>query len=141
MEGQENENGPLNPIDENGQSGNSTTMNDVENNEGAEMKEKLESEEKPLNITNIEEAKKETSDLIVFGNGDAWKLLGKASSKKQGWMKSTKAMQIDGLGCIVQVTTQNYDNVAEAVVFVPGVKIANDKNEAGEIIGRHLVKF
>ena len=38
-------------------------------------------------------------------------------------MKSTKAMEIDGVGCVVQVTTQQGDNVAEAITFVPGVRI------------------
>lgn len=71
------------------------------------------------------------SDLNIFGNGDMFKLLSKASSKKEGWMKSTKAMFINGVGCIVQVTTQQGNNVAEAVCFVPGVCIGEEADEAG----------
>ena len=66
------------------------------------------------------------SDLVVFGSGDLFKLISKASSKGEGWMKSTKAMQIDGVGVVVQVTTQQGDNVAEALTFVPCVKIIGD---------------
>lgn len=63
------------------------------------------------------------SDVKVFGDPDRWVLLCKASSESQGWMKSTKAMQIFGVGCLVQVTTQQGDNVAEAITFVPGVSV------------------
>jgi len=38
-------------------------------------------------------------------------------------MKSTKAMEIAGVGCVVQVTTQQGDNVAEALTFIPAAKI------------------
>ena len=84
--------------------------------------------EKTLDNQNIEQVKKQVSDVKVFGNGDLFKLISKASSKEQGWMKSTKAMEIEGVGCIVQVTTQQGDNVAEALTFVPDVAIWTDKN-------------
>lgn len=84
-------------------------------------------EEKTLNNLDVNGAHKQVSDLEVVGNGDAFALLLKASSKKQGWMKSTKAMQVPG-GALVQVTTQqrNPDGsyaVAEALTFVPGAKV------------------
>lgn len=87
---------------------------------------------KSLHNTDINRTKDNVSDLQVFGNGDMFKLLSKASSEKEGWMKSTKAMQIDGIGCVVQVTTQqrNPDGsyvVAEALTFVPGVMIKDRK--------------
>ena len=49
---------------------------------------------------------------------------------KEGWMKSTKAMET-GDGCVVQVTTQqrNPDGsyaIAEALVFVPDTEICID---------------
>lgn len=80
---------------------------------------------KQLNNTNIEDVKRTTSDVEVFGNGDLFQLISKASSKSQGWMKSTKAMDT-GTGCVVQVTTEltNPDGskaVAEALTFVPYV--------------------
>jgi hypothetical protein len=95
---------------------------------------KLEDYNKTLNVTNIEDAKSKVSDIEVVGNGDMFKLLCKASSKRQNWMKSTKACQINGLGCIVQVTTQQGDNIAEAITFVPDVIIVNDKNGGSQLI-------
>jgi hypothetical protein len=87
-------------------------------------------EEKDLEISCVKEAKKNIDDLKVFGDGDMFKLLCKASSEKQGWMKSTKGFDT-GVGVVVQVTTQqkNPDGsyvVAEALTFVPGVAIAGD---------------
>ena len=75
------------------------------------------------------------SDLAVVGNGDMFKLLCKASSQKEGWMKSTKAMEIPNIGCLVQVTTQQGNNVAEALAFVPGVRIVEDTNNGRKIMG------
>jgi len=88
--------------------------------------------EKTLDITEVKGAKANISDLKVFGNGDLFQLICKASSNEQGWMKSTKAMQTPH-GCVVQVTTQqkNIDltySVAEALTFVPGVFIKVDEN-------------
>ena len=85
-------------------------------------------EKKSLDVLNINGAQKNISDLKVFGNGDLFVLICKASSKSQGWMKSTKAMEIPCVGCVIQVTTQQGDNVAEALTFVPYVKIAIDDN-------------
>ena len=79
---------------------------------------------KTLHNSTVSGAKKNVSDLITFGDGDTFKLICKASSKEEGWMKSTKAMEVVGVGCVIQVTTQQGDNIAEALTFVPGVKIA-----------------
>lgn len=127
--------------------------------------------EKTLHNTTADGAKKNVSDLVIWGNGDMFKLLCKASSKKEGWMKSTKAMEIEGVGCVVQVTTQQKQEVgfsphkkdeagklellnemsqldmtreasqyvvAEAVTFVPGVKI-EETEEDGNVVSRKLV--
>jgi len=83
---------------------------------------------KTLNNSDVNGARKQVKDLQTFGNGDLFILLSKASSKNEGWMKSTKAMPIPGIGCIVQVTTQQNDNVAEALCFVPGVRIMEDSS-------------
>ena len=79
--------------------------------------------DKTLDNSTVSHAKKNVSDLVVYGNGDAWQLICKASSKSEGWMKSTKAMQVSAMGCLVQVTTQQGDNVAEALTWVPGAMI------------------
>jgi len=88
--------------------------------------------EKDLNITAVRGAKANISDLQVFGDGDTFTLLCKASSQEQGWMKSTKVANVPG-GCIVQVTTQqrNPDGsyaVAEALTFVPNVHMDKESN-------------
>lgn len=93
--------------------------------------------EKTLHNSDISGARQNVHDIKVFGNGDLFQLLAKASSEREGWMKSTKAMWV-GNGCVVQVTTQqrNIDGtyaIAEALTFVPGVVIVGD-----EIDGRRL---
>jgi hypothetical protein len=88
--------------------------------------------EKTLDNINIEDVKQKVSDVKVFGNGDLFVLIAKASSESQGWMKSTKVMETP-VGCVVQVTTQQKNpdgtySVAEALTFVPGVCIRLDAN-------------
>lgn len=95
---------------------------------------------KTLHNSDISGARKNVKDIKVFGNGDMFRLLCKASSDNEGWMKSSKAMEIPGYGCVLQVTTQqrNEDGsytVAEAVCSIPGVVIADDVNN-----GRKLVR-
>ena len=94
---------------------------------------------KTLHNSDVSGARKNVSDLNIFGDGNTFKLLCKASSQSEDWMKSTKAMEIANVGCVVQVTTQQGNQVAEALTFVPNVKIelidGDDKN------GRRLVKF
>jgi hypothetical protein len=80
------------------------------------------SEEKTLNATDTADTKAKVSDVEVAGNPDVWRLICKASSKAQGWMKSTKAMEVLG-GVVIQVSTQQGSNVAEALVYVPGAML------------------
>ncbi len=82
--------------------------------------------DKTLHNSDVSGARKNVSDIQFFGNVDMFQLLCKASSKKEGWLKSTKAMEISGVGCVVQVTTQQGDQVAEALTFVPDVHIEED---------------
>ena len=93
--------------------------------------------DKTLHNSTVSHAKKNVSDLVVFGDGDTWQLLCKASSNTEAWMKSTKAMEVPGVGCLVQVTTQQNDYVAEAVTWVPGVRIDVIDGDAKN--GRQLV--
>ena len=90
---------------------------------------------KTLHNSDISKARENVTDINVFGDGDLFKLISKASSKEEDWMKSTKAMQIDGVGCIVQVSTQQGNNVAEALVFVPNITIE------GEAPNRRLISY
>ncbi len=89
--------------------------------------------EKTLHNTDINRAHDNVFDLEIFGEVDKWRLLCKASSEGEGWMKSTKAMDCYA-GCLVQVTTQqrNPDGsyaIAEALSFVPGVSIYSSKKD------------
>lgn len=79
---------------------------------------------KTLDVTNGEDAKTKIKDIVFFGNPDTWQLISKASSKEEGWMKSTKAMEIEQVGVVIQVSTQQGCSVAEALTFIPGAKIA-----------------
>jgi hypothetical protein len=86
---------------------------------------------KTLKNSDISGAKKNVKDIQVVGVGDLFRLISKAYSEKEGWMKSTKAMEVKDLGCLVQVTTQqrNPDGsyaVAEALAFVPEAKVVRD---------------
>lgn len=86
--------------------------------------------EKDLNITEFRGAKANIPDIKVYGDGDTFALLCKASSQEQGWMKSTKVCNLPN-GCLVQVSTQQKHpdgsySVAEALTFVPDVNM--DKN-------------
>ncbi len=87
---------------------------------------------KDLGITEVRGARANISDLVVYGDGDTFALLCKASSKEQGWMKSTKVCNLPD-GCLVQVTTQQENSdgsyaVAEALTYVPGVNMDKDAN-------------
>ena len=94
---------------------------------------------KSLGNTDSNEVKKNVSDLVVWGDGDTFKLICKASSVEENWMKSTKAMEVPYLGCVIQVTTQQGDNVAEALQYVPGVKIQETKDDEGNVVSRAIV--
>lgn len=82
-------------------------------------------ETKTLDVENTTDAKEKINDIVIKGNPDIFQLVYKASSKSQGWMKSTKACNVWG-GCIIQVSTQqrNPDGtyaVSEAVTFAPHI--------------------
>lgn len=96
---------------------------------------------KSLANTDINEASKNVKDIQFFGNGDTFRLISKASSQNEGWMKSTKAMQIEGVGCVIQVTTQQGENVAEALTFVPGVRISEKVGDDGRVYFREIVRM
>ena len=96
---------------------------------------------KSLGNTDQNTCRSNVKDVVMFGE-DLFKLLSKASSEAEGWMKSTKAMQTP-MGCVVQVTTQQVSadgshTVAEALTFVPGATIEETKDAQGDIIGRTL---
>lgn len=104
---------------------------------------------KTLHNSDVSGTKTNVKDVVIVGNGDSFQLLCKASSEVEGWMKSTKAMDISngnsfgtGYGCLVQVTTQQQNpdgsySVAEALTFVPDVVIVKDINNGRKLISSH----
>jgi len=104
----------------------------------------IEKKSKTYGNTCANGTKKNVKDVKFWGNGDLFELISKASSESEGWMKSTKAMEIPGVGVVVQVTTQQGDNVAEALTFVPGAKIdrelETDENGKKTVVSRRIIK-
>ena len=58
----------------------------------------------------------------MVGDPNAWKVISKASSESQQWMKSTKGM-VTETGVLVQVTTKEKGQIAEALTFIPGARM------------------
>jgi hypothetical protein len=77
---------------------------------------------------------------IQFWGEATFKLISKASSEAEKWMKSTKALEIEGVGCVVQVTTQQGDNIAEALTFAPNTRI-EEKLSNEKVVARRLVGY
>lgn len=86
---------------------------------------------KTLSVTNIAEAKVKVPDIKVVGDGDTFKVLCEASSESEGWMKSTKYLEIQGNGVVVNISTQQRNpdgsySLAEAAVYCPGIKVSHE---------------
>lgn len=98
---------------------------------------------KTLDVSDPESAKSKILDIKVLGDPNLWLVLTKASSEREGWMKSTKVLPIEGVGCLVQVSTQQQNGdgtyaVAEALQFLPGVKLIEERDSLGVVTGRKL---
>lgn len=79
----------------------------------------------------------------VVGDSDKWQLLSKFVSGDKSLITSTKAMEIEGLGCIVSEYRKEGGAVSTTSVFVPGVKVAHDPvvaNMTDAKTGKRLVK-
>lgn len=97
---------------------------------------------KTMGNTDQNAAKENVKDMVTFG-GDLFKLMSKASSQSEGWMKSTKGMAVRGVGVMIQVTTQqrNHDGsytVAEALSMAHGCTLKEVVDGKGKVTGRHL---
>lgn len=88
-------------------------------------------QDKTLGNTNMDDLKNNVSDVKVHGDPGRWVCVAKASSEKEGWMKSTKVFELGGVhSCLVQVSTQQRNpdgswSIAEALTYVPNVRLAN----------------
>lgn len=83
-----------------------------------------------LNSSTVNQAGSVIRDLQLYGAANPFTLLAKASSDEQGFMKTTKVMNLPG-GCLVQTETQqrNFDGsyaLSQALCFVPFVHIDKD---------------
>lgn len=99
---------------------------------------------KSFGNTTASHAKDNVPDIQFWGTGDMWRLICKAWSKSEGWMKSTKAMDV-GVGVVMQVTTQQQNDdgsysIAEAVTFIPGVAISEKISPDGVVVARTISK-
>lgn len=58
-------------------------------------------------------------------NSNKWQLLTKVADPEDGVVKTTKVIEIAGVGCLVNVSTCKEDGsvVSEALTFAPGVKL------------------
>ena len=98
-------------------------------------------QEKSLQNTDADGARKNVKDIVFWGDGDTFKLISKASSEAEGWMKSTKAMKA-GRDVVVQVTTQQRNpdgsySIAEALTTVPNAEIV-EFVENEKVVKRHI---
>ena len=96
-------------------------------------------EERELGNTTASQATDNVSDLVVWGDPDKWKLIGKASSKNQKFMISTKAMEVKGLGVLVNVTRIEKGHPSEALTFVAGAIITTElSGDGATVIDRNI---
>lgn len=99
-------------------------------------------ESKSLHNTTANGARKNVKDIQFWGDGDMFRLISKASSEAEGWMKSTKAMPC-GNHVVVQVTTQQKNpdgsySIAEALTTVENTIIVENTNEEGVVVSRRI---
>lgn len=97
---------------------------------------KIEADAPPVSVpssktftnTSAEDVKANVPDVKFYGDPDAWKLIVKAYSQKEGWMHSTKALEVDRVGVVIQTLSQQRNpdgtyGLCQATVFLPGVRI------------------
>lgn len=85
----------------------------------------------------------DAGEPIIVGDSDKWQLLSKYVSGDKSLITSTKAMEIEGLGCIVSEYRKENGAVSTTSVFVPGAKVVHDPvvaNMHGAKTGKRLVR-
>jgi len=92
------------------------------------------------NCTSKKNINKKTSDTVTWGNQNLFKLICKASNAKEGWMRSTEAMEA-GDHVVVQVSTEQRTPsgeivVTEALTTVENARICEEKDKDGKVISR-----
>ena len=99
--------------------------------------------EKTLGNTCTSEASVNVKDIVFWGDPDMFKLISKASSQNEGWMKSTKAMQC-GKHVVVQCETQQRNSdgsysLSQSLTTVRFSVIEDILDYNGVVIGREIV--
>jgi len=104
-------------------------------------------ESRTLTNTNITDVKENVSDVVIFGDPNTWILVSKASSRKQGFMKSTKAMCLYRIGILVQTETMETNpdgtrSVSQSLQLVPEACLVFDgKTDSYHIQKATDIKF
>lgn len=88
--------------------------------------------------TTASQAKDNIKDLVIWGKGDMWRLICKASSQEEEWMVTTKALEIPGYGVVLQTERQQGEQLSQSTVKLPSVFIKENKDESGKVVSREL---
>lgn len=76
-----------------------------------------------------------------------WKLICKEESGDERWERITEAMEIPGVGCLIQVWTREINSddsvsISQALTFAPGVMIEERVDVTGRCISsRSLISM
>ena len=81
---------------------------------------------KTLSNTTTGESFTNVADLKKVGM-NWFHVVSKAWSESEKWMKTTKAASIPGNGVVIQITTQQNGNIAEAALYIKGCKMVENK--------------
>jgi len=98
--------------------------------------------DKTLNCTDTEDTYEKASDIVTWGDPGMFKLICKTSSAKEGWVRSTEAMEV-GFHVIVQVSTHQRNAsgevvIAEALTTVENARICEQEDENGRVVNRWI---
>jgi hypothetical protein len=64
-----------------------------------------------------------TEEGVKMVGKQLWKTVCKAWHEGQRWFKTTKAMEISGLGVLVQTSSYDQGQVTESLVFIPKAEL------------------
>lgn len=68
------------------------------------------------------------SGKIKVGDGNMYQVLVKTYSQREKLIKTTRAFEVGGIGCVVQATIEKGKDISESVVFVANAIIVEDIN-------------
>jgi hypothetical protein len=105
----------------------------LKENDAAAKKAKELSSEKTLSNNANSTVKDNVPDVVLMGvKSNNWRLMCKAFSKKEGWMKSTKGLNLSTNQVLIQTTTQQKNSdgsysIADTLIAVNGNLIESDE--------------